>query len=107
VTVLGKFLEIFGQILCGHGYNFQWIVSDAKNLHVNLSGKQGVLGGHEDGLGYIHIGRISYQGETKIGRVTAYKIGDAKLSFHDRGAEKWIDYYEVLHFVDNVIHPKK
>jgi hypothetical protein len=107
VTVLGKFLEIFGQILCGHGYNFQWIVSDAKNLHVDLSGKHGVLGGHEDGLGYNHIGRISYQGETKIGRVTAYKIGDAKLSFHDRGAEKCIDYYEVLHFVDNVIHPKK
>jgi hypothetical protein len=68
---------------------FQWI-SDAKNLHVHLSGKHGVLGG-----------------ETKIGRVTAYKIGDAKLSFHDSGVEKWIDSYEVLHFVDNVIHPKK
>jgi hypothetical protein len=107
VTVPGKFLEIFRQILCGPAYNFQWIVTDAKNLHVDLSGKHGVLGGHEDGWGYIHIGRISYQGETKIGRVTAYKIGDAKLSFHDSGVEKWIDSYEVLHFVDNVIHPKK
>jgi hypothetical protein len=49
----------------------------------------------------------THKGETKIGRVTAYKIGDAKLFFHDRGAEKWIDSYEVWHFVDNVIHPKK
>jgi hypothetical protein len=107
VTVPGRFLEIFGQILCGPAYNFQWIVSDSKNLQVHLSGKHGVLGGHEGGLSCIHIGRISYRGETKIGRVTAYKKGDAKLFFRDRGAEKWIDSYEVLHFVDNVIHPKK
>jgi hypothetical protein len=72
-----------------------------------LERQRGVLGGDEGGLSCIHIGRISYRGETKIGRVTAYKKGDAKLFFRDRGAEKWIDSYEVLHFVDNVIHPKK
>ena len=75
-----------------------------------MEDKVGVIGRHEDGWGVTHIGRISYEGETKIGKVNLFRAGKANFYFHDRGTERDIGdnyLFEVLYYNDDyVIEPR-
>ncbi|XP_063918574.1 uncharacterized protein LOC135133938 [Zophobas morio] len=86
------------KILCGHQPDFKWIHATAKDLHVRLSGRHGVIGGHEDGLGSINIGRISYEGGTQIGKINSFGIGNAYFKYVENPWKESgeVQSYEVL-----------
>jgi hypothetical protein len=55
--------------------------SKPRNLQLDLIDKHAVIGGHEDGSGYMSIGRINYQNEFKIGKINSFLVNRAYNTF--------------------------
>ncbi|XP_044262490.1 uncharacterized protein LOC123009958 [Tribolium madens] len=89
------------KILCGPQENFYWIPVNSGNLHLQLIDQHAVIGGHEDGHGLINIGRISYEGETKIGKINSFNAGNALFFFNKYQNEEHINSYEILLYKEN------
>ncbi|RZC34220.1 hypothetical protein BDFB_003909 [Asbolus verrucosus] len=83
-------------ILCGSQDDFYWLRANASDLHLTLLEKHAVNGGHIDNYGEISIGRISQEGETKIGIVVSYNVGNAYFIYNNDGVEKRVPSYEIL-----------
>ncbi|RZC33801.1 DUF3421 domain containing protein [Asbolus verrucosus] len=97
-----KKVDKYTKILCGPLQNFSWLTVTSSNLHLVLLNKHAVIGGHEDGQGQINIGRISYEGETKIGKVNSFVVGDASFRFADNNdREPVVKSYEILLYYNN------
>ena len=90
------------QILCGAQQNFYWAQANASHLHVQMIDKRPIIGGHEVG-GILNIGRISYEGDIKIGKVISFRTESALLHFNVKGTEKGVSSYEILLFNDNAV----
>lgn len=67
-----------------------------------LINKHAVIGGHEDGIGVLNIGRLSFEGEVKIGKVIAGHAGDSPMYFSaNKDKEHQVNSYEVLVYEEN------
>lgn len=67
-----------------------------------LINKHAVIGGHEDGIGVLSIGRLSFEGEVKIGKVMTAQTEDAPMYFSaDKDKERRVNSYEVLVYNEN------
>jgi hypothetical protein len=97
-----KKLDKYVKILCGPQDSFYWMSANYSNLHLEVIGKHAVIGGHEHAHGYMNIGRISYGGDIKVGKVTSYWPGKAYFYFVDNGSEKRVDSYQILMYNDSV-----
>jgi hypothetical protein len=89
------------KILCTkHADNFEWITTSNKYFHVNMTNKLPVPGGYESvgNKGLLNIGRLTYQGVLKVGRVTSYELENAKLFFTHSNIEKQASFYQVLNY---------
>ncbi|XP_068917934.1 uncharacterized protein [Tenebrio molitor] len=95
-----KKIDKYIKILCGPQQKVFWMSSNSSNLHLALIDKHAVIGGHEDGLGYINIGRISHEGEVKIGKINSFSAESAQFYFNDNGLERLITSYEILMYND-------
>ncbi|KAJ3647970.1 hypothetical protein Zmor_019811 [Zophobas morio] len=84
------------KILCGPQVKFYWMKANATDLHVQVTDKHAVLGGHEDKNGYMNIGRISLSGDVKIGKVNSFWVENAYFYYNENGKEKKLRSYEIL-----------
>ncbi|RZC36411.1 DUF3421 domain containing protein, partial [Asbolus verrucosus] len=84
------------KILCGNPNESHWLPTNSTDIQMMLVDYNAVVGGHEDGLGPLHIGRLMYRGEDSIGKITSYKPYGANLYFDDRGEVQVFTTYEVL-----------
>ena len=75
----------------------------SKTLHLSLIDKHAVVGGHEDGKGYLGIGRISHGGEVKVGKIITFSAESAYFYFDDNGLERLITSYQILMYDDRII----
>ncbi|XP_044263432.1 uncharacterized protein LOC123010533 [Tribolium madens] len=89
------------KILCGPQENFYWISVNSSNLHLQLLHQHAVIGGHEDRSGVLNIGRISYEGETKIGKINSFNVGNALFFFNRNQKEEHVNSYEILLYKEN------
>ncbi|KYB25002.1 hypothetical protein TcasGA2_TC031416 [Tribolium castaneum] len=89
------------KILCGPYENFYWASANSSKLHLQLIGQHAVIGGHEDGHGVINIGRISYEGETKIGKINSFRTETAAFFFNKNQKEAFVNSYEILLYREN------
>ena len=64
---------------------------NGSNIHLALTGKHAVIGGHDD-KGIYNIGRINIESKIKIGKVAAFwaQQGNANLYYVDRNQVKTI-----------------
>jgi hypothetical protein len=75
--------------------------SKPRNLQLDLIDKHAVIGGHEDGSGYMSIGRINYQNEVKIGKINSFLVNGAYLYFNNNGVEGIVkSSYQILMYKD-------
>ncbi|KAJ3636612.1 hypothetical protein MTP99_000141 [Tenebrio molitor] len=85
------------KILCGALEDFEWVPTNATNLHLELLNRQVVIGGHEDGYGSVIVGRISYEGGTQIGKINAFTVGNSYFRWVDiHKKEPGVTRYDVL-----------
>ncbi|RZC33802.1 uncharacterized protein BDFB_010403 [Asbolus verrucosus] len=91
-----KKVDAYIKILCGPRENFYWRPVNSSNLHLSLINKRAVVGGHEDGMGQIGIGRVSHEGEIKIGKVNSFSPESAYFYFNDKGTERLLLSCEML-----------
>ncbi|KAF7280917.1 hypothetical protein GWI33_005383 [Rhynchophorus ferrugineus] len=99
VPILGSHTpDTFVQILCSpYPQSFKWMQMNATHLHLISADIHLVRGGVEDG-NWLNIGRITYQGEMKIGKVLGGHLGNAEFWFLHGTEEKMVKSYEVLYF---------
>ncbi|XP_063914562.1 uncharacterized protein LOC135130999 [Zophobas morio] len=84
------------KILCGSEQPVDWIRASAENFHVVLIGKNPVQGGELKNKGHLHVGRIFYENEIKIGPILSYDLDKACLHFVHKHLVLSTDKYEVL-----------
>ncbi|KAJ3636629.1 hypothetical protein MTP99_000153 [Tenebrio molitor] len=92
-----KKTDKYVKILCGPQEKVYWMSSTPSNIHLDLIDKHAVVGGHEDGWGYMSIGRINYQGDIKIGKINTFSIEEPYLYFIGNGKERTVsNSYQIL-----------
>ena len=64
--------------------------------------KRPIIGGHENG-GILYIGRLSYEGNIRIGKIVPFNTEDARFYFNNQGSEKSVSSYEVLVYNENAV----
>lgn len=85
------------QILCGFQNDFKWVPANSTDFHTIVLQKEPIIGGYHDGRSFMHIGRIHLNGETKIGKVDSFRLGDALFFCVDRNlVVQSATSYEVL-----------
>ena len=67
--------------------------------------KHPIIGGHEVG-GVLYIGRISSEGDIKIGKVCSFLTENALTFFNSRDTEKSVASYEILMYNENALEVK-
>ncbi|KAH0820345.1 hypothetical protein GEV33_002446 [Tenebrio molitor] len=100
--VLLYVLELeFKNILCGSQEKVYWMSTSAFYLHSTLIHKHAIIGGHEDFCGYTRIGRISHNGEVKIGKINSFSLEAPYFYFNNNGVEgKVKTSYQILMYKD-------
>jgi hypothetical protein len=89
------------QILCGSQEKVYWMSTSAFYLHSTLIHKHAIIGGHEDFCGYTRIGRISHNGEVKIGKINSFSLEAPYFYFNNNGVEgKVKTSYQILMYKD-------
>jgi hypothetical protein len=75
--------------------------SNPSIIHLDLIDKHAVVGEHEDGWGYMSIGRINYQGDIKIGKINTFAMEEPYLYFIGNGIEQTVSTsYQILMYND-------
>jgi hypothetical protein len=94
-------LDKYIKILCGPQEKVYWMSSKPRNLQLDLIDKHAVIGGHEDGSGYMSIGRINYENEVKIGKINSFLVNGAYRYFNNNGVEGIVkSSYQILMYKD-------
>jgi hypothetical protein len=89
------------QILCGSQQKVYWMSTSSFSLHSTLIGKHAIIGGHEYCCGYTSIGRISHNGEVKIGKINSFALETPYFYFDNNGEEgKGKNRYRILMYKD-------
>ncbi|XP_063918553.1 uncharacterized protein LOC135133930 [Zophobas morio] len=86
------------RILCGKQPDFSWVPATARDLFETLRGRHGIIGGHEDDCGPIHIGRIKHEGGVLVGKINSFIPRNAYLMYPENHWQesREIHNYEVL-----------
>ncbi|RZC41471.1 uncharacterized protein BDFB_004876 [Asbolus verrucosus] len=88
------------KILCSkHLDQFSWITTTSKTFHLDTTGKHPVVGGFDqvdNNKGMLHVGRLTYQGNIRVGSIAGYALENAMFSFVGGTTEQKASMYEVL-----------